>query len=183
MQPLSREQIDKDYLEQLTTQSYSAVDLIHGVEIRDLKLLVDDGGAFAELIRLDDNGNLEVFPDFKVRQSSYSEILPGAIKAFHMHLLQDDVWFTAPTDRLLVGLLDTRESSPTFNKSMRFVLGGGKAQLLRIPRGVAHGAGNLWVASATLIYFVSQQFNREESDEHRLPHDILGPDFWKIIPG
>ena len=181
--PLSIADIGIDYAPFLTTQEYGKRPPIEGVRLTDLRLMNDDGGSFAELVRLDERGCLEAFPDFSVRQSSYSLILPGAIKAFHLHFRQEDVWFVPPTDRLLVGLLDARQESPTRGQTMRIVLGGGNAQLMYIPRGVAHGVANLWSIPGTVIYFVNQQFRLEDPDERRLPHDILGSQFWAITPG
>ena len=122
-----------EFQDKLTTQGYGGGTRIEGVRLLDLRLMSDDGGTFAELVRFDESGNLEAIPDFKVRQSSYSLVLPGAIKAFHLHYNQEDVWFVPPTDRLLVGLVDARRDSPTYNKTMRFVMGGGKAQLALHP--------------------------------------------------
>jgi len=180
---LSPADFGPDYSDLITTQEYGGSAKIHDVRFIDLRLMNDDGGSFAELVRLDENGNLAAAPDFKVRQSSYSLVLPGSIKAFHLHFNQEDVWFVPPTDRLLIGLIDCRKDSPTYNVSMRFVLGGGKAQLLYIPRGVAHGGGNLWSTPSTIVYFVNQQFNLADPDERRLPWDVLGADFWQMTPG
>ena len=73
-----------EFQDKLTTQGYGGGARIEGVRLLDLRLLTDDGGSFAELVRLDESGHLEAIPDFKVRQSSYSLVLPGAIKAFHL---------------------------------------------------------------------------------------------------
>jgi dTDP-4-dehydrorhamnose 3,5-epimerase len=183
MASLSFDCISPALRESLTTQSYAKQTAIDGVRLLDLRLLVDDGGSFAEIVRLDEQGNLELLPEFKVRQNSYSQVLPGAIKAFHLHFNQDDVWFVPPTDRLLVGLLDARESSPTAGTTMRFVLGGGRARLLFIPRGVAHGCANLWREPSNIFYYVNQRFDLNDPDERRLPYDVVGEDFWKITPG
>ena len=164
-------------------QDYSPKPKIEGVRLIDLKMMVDDGGSFMELVRLDEAGNLEMIPEFKVRQASYSQVLPGSIKAFHLHQNQEDVWFIPPTDRLLIGLVDAREDSPTYETSMRFVMGAGRAQLLFIPRGVAHGGGNIWNAPASIFYFVNQKFSLEHPDERRLPWDYLGKEFWRIAEG
>lgn len=180
---LTFEDLGPDYAPILTTQEYTKKTPIEGVRIIDLRLMVDDGGSFAELVRLDEEGNLEAIPAFKVRQSSYSLVLPGAIKAFHLHFNQEDVWFVPPTDRLLIGLVDARKDSPTYGQSMRFVMGGCKAQLLYIPRGVAHGGANLWQEPATILYYVNQRFDLNDPDERRLPYDVVGADFWTITPG
>lgn len=183
MKPLTLDDFGPDFGPHLTTQQYGGGTKIDGVKLIDLRLLTDDGGAFAELVRFDEAGNLEAIPEFKVRQSSYSLVLPGAIKAFHLHFNQEDVWFVPPTDRLLIGLVDARQASPTYKASMRFVMGGGKAQLLYIPRGVGHGGANIGNVPATILYYVSQQFNLADPDERRLPWDLLGKDFWEMTPG
>ena len=181
--PLTPENLGTEFQSAVFTQSYAKKPAIEGVRIIDLRMMVDDGGSFAELVRFDEQGNLEAIPEFKPRQSSYSLVLPGAVKAFHLHYNQEDVWFIPPTDRLVIGLIDARKDSPTYNNSMRFVLGAGKAQLLYIPRGVGHGGANLGTEPATILYFVNQQFNLENPDEHRLPWDMLGKDFWQISQG
>jgi dTDP-4-dehydrorhamnose 3,5-epimerase len=180
---LSPDDLGPEYQSVLTTQEYAARTRIQGVQIVDLRLLVDDGGSFAELVRFDENGNLLAIPEFKVRQSSYSQVLPGAIKAFHLHFNQEDVWFVPPTDRLLIGLVDARKDSPTQGASMRFVMGAGKAQLLYIPRGVGHGGANIGTEPATILYYVNQHFDLNDPDERRLPWDLLGREFWEITQG
>jgi len=180
---LSPDSIGSDYQSLVTTQDYSKAPRIDGVKIIDLRLMIDDGGSFAELVRFDENGNLEAIPEFKVRQSSYSLVLPGAVKAFHLHYNQEDVWFVPPTDRLVIGLVDARKDSPSYKTAMRFVMGGGKAQLLYIPRGVGHGCANVGTQPSTILYYVNQQFNLENPDERRLPWDAAGTDFWDVTKG
>lgn len=183
LKALTKDAIGNDYTNELSVQDYAKKVPIEGVQIINLTLFVDDGGSLAEIVRLDDSGNLQILPQFKVKQSTFSQLVPGAIKAFHLHYNQEDVWFVLPCDRVLVGLFDARKDSPTYNKQMRFVLGAGKAQALYIPRGVAHGLANLWQQPANMIYFVNQCFDPNEPDELRLPWDTLGEDFWEIRKG
>ena len=183
LKPLDKDAIGTEYKQDISVQEYTRKPAIEGVQIIDLKLFVDDGGCLAEIVRLDDQGNLELLPEFKVKQSTFSQMLPGTIKAFHLHYNQEDCWFIMPHDRVLVGLFDARKDSPTYNNTMRFVLGAGRAQLLYIPRGVAHGLANLWQKPSSMIYFVNQLFDPAEPDERRLPWDTLGADFWEIKKG
>jgi len=110
-------------------------------------------------------------------------LVSKGIKAWHLHYNQEDVWFVPPDEHVLMGLFDLRENSRTKNQSMRIVLGNHKSQLIVIPRGVAHGYANLGERSATIIYFMNQQFDIASPDEHRLPWDFLGKDFWEIKKG
>jgi len=183
LKSLTKEAIGKDFVGELSVQDYSKKPTIEGVKIIPLNLFVDDGGAMAEIVRLDENGNAQILPAFKVRQSNLSLLMPGTIKAFHLHYNQEDLWVVMPYDRVLVGLVDCRKNSPSYQNSMRFILGAGRAQALYIPRGVAHGLANVWLQPANMIYLVNQQFDSENPDEHRLPWNMLGDDFWEIKKG
>lgn len=166
-------------------QSYGRAPEIDGVRLVDLRRHHDDGGAMTELGRLSAEGGLEALPGFTVRQVNYSEIEPGAIKAFHLHRRQTDVWYVPPGDRVLVALVDVRAGSPTEGVVRRLVLGAGTSRLLRIPPGVAHGARNLGPLTARIIYFVDVQFSPEPGacDEGRLPWDHAGAAVWEVERG
>lgn len=183
MKPLTPDAIGTEFSKDLSVQDYTKKPTIDGVQLINLPLFVDDGGALAEIVRFDDEGRLQAIPEFKVKQSTFSMMLPGTIKAFHLHYNQEDVWFILPTSRVLIGLFDARKDSPTYRNSMRFVMGAGRAQILYLPRGVAHGLANPWTETSQMIYFVNQCFDAEAPDEHRLPWDALGADFWEIRKG
>lgn len=165
-------------------QDYAASPRIDGVEIVDLKRFCDDGGAITELGRLSAGMHAQL-PGFEVKQVNFSEIEPGAIKAYHMHLRQTDVWYVPPRDKLLLVLHDCRKGSKSHGVTMRFVLGDGKDRLLRIPPGVAHGCTNLGRVRASILYFVDVQFSADskETDEGRLPWDFLGAAIWEMQRG
>jgi dTDP-4-dehydrorhamnose 3,5-epimerase len=175
--------IGPDYREHAHTQSYAPRSRIDGVTITDLPIFSDEGGDFCEITRFNPEGTLSLAPDYRPAQISYSLMEPGQIKAFHLHQHQDDLWFVPPAHRLLVGLLDVRHASPTYRTEIRLVLGAGKGRLLYIPRGVAHGVANLSSSNASIIYFTNTAFDADHPDEHRLPHDLLGSDFWTVRPG
>ena len=174
--------ISKNYADLITVQEYSQKQSIDEVKLIDLKLHADDGGEFLELSRVD-QGKIKALPGFAVKQVSWSRLLPGTVKAFHVHRRQADLWYVSPFDRVLVGLADLREESPTYNTKVRLVLGGSQAKLLYIPRGVAHGAGNPWSQPATVIYFTDEEFDPANPDEGRLPYDLFGQEFWQIHKG
>jgi dTDP-4-dehydrorhamnose 3,5-epimerase len=165
-------------------QSYGPAPAIEGVTLVPLTRHADDGGNLTELARLAD-GRAAGLEGFTVRQVNYSEVAPGTIKAFHLHVRQTDVWYVPPADRMLVVLLDVRQGSPTEGVRMRLVLGDGSSRLLRIPPGVAHGVRNLGPATGRIIYLTDVQFSAEPStcDEGRLPWDFAGPDVWEVTRG
>lgn len=175
---LTKDDIDKKVRGKLCTQDYSKKPLIEGVLVKEIRNMVGEDGDFSELMRLTATGEAEDFPGFQVRQINRSKMLPGAIKAWHVHFKQDEIQTVRPEDHLVVGLWDTREKSPTKGLTMKLVLGGGKAQAVYIPKGVAHGYMNVSPTPATIMYFVSEQFNREDPDERRFPWDCV-KDFWE----
>lgn len=162
-------------------QDYKPKKKIEGLEIVELKRFNDDGGAMTELGRLD-GGLHKQLPGFTVKQINYSVMEPLAIKAFHLHKRQTDVWFVPPTDKMLLVVADVRAGSPTEGMVMRIVLGDGNSRLVRIPPGVAHGVRNLRPASTgQILYFVDVQFSTDEHcDEGRIPWDHFGADVWDV---
>jgi len=165
-------------------QSYGPAPSIDGVEIVELKRFSDDGGSMTELARLTD-GHPQAIAGFTLRQINSSEVEPGAIKAFHLHQRQTDVWYVPPTDRMLLVLIDTRQGSKTEGARMRLTLGAGASRLVRIPPGVAHGVRNLAATAGWIIYFTDVHFSPEPSmcDEGRLPWDYAGAEIWEVTRG
>jgi dTDP-4-dehydrorhamnose 3,5-epimerase len=161
-------------------QDYAPSPRITGVEVVELRRHTDDGGSFTELGRFA-GGVSAAFPGFLLAQANYSELEPGAIKAFHLHRRQTDIWFVPPGDKLLLVLVDVRLDSPTEGTRMRLVLGDGHSRAVRIPPGVAHGVRNLGSRRGRIIYFTDTQFSPapEACDEGRLPWDFAGADVWE----
>lgn len=176
-------QIGSKYQQKVTTQSYSGRPKIEGVELKQLEFHHDDGGNFCEVFRITEGQIEGLGQGFTIRQVSLSILTPGTIKAFHLHYQQEDLWFVPPNDRLLVNLVDLRQESPSYEVAHRLVLGGGKAQLLRIPAGVAHGVANVYERNMSMFYATSKQFNAQQPDEHRLPWDTFGAEIWQLSKG
>ena len=177
-------ELGEDAKRAFSPQHYAPVPEIEGVEVVDLKRFHDDGGSLTELGRL--SGGLHAaFPGFEVKQINYSEMDPGAVKAFHIHRRQTDVWFVPPGDKMLLVLLDVRADSKTRNVQRRLVLGDGGSRLVKIPPGVAHGVKNLAPVRGRIIYFVDAQFSPDpnQGDEGRLPWDFAGAGIWDVTRG
>ena len=168
----------------LTTQDYTSLEKIEGVLLVEIKRFVGEDGAFSEVVRIKKGKVIwpPEFSFFEVKQVNYSSILPKTVKAWHLHLKQDEIWFVHPEGQIIAGLWDLREKSKTADLKMRLVLGGGKAHLLYIPRGVAHGLSNPYQKSCQMTYLVNNYFTGE--DEKRLPYDFgVEKDFWQIKKG
>jgi|SRR5579872_3784935 len=178
--PLTKSDIAKEYQHFMFAQDYSKKPSIDGVQLAEIKVFTGEDGDFSELARFTPEGKLEAFPEFTVRQVSRSKVMPGSVKAWHFHLKQNEVQTVLPEDKLIIGLWDLREKSPTKGMTMRLAFGGGKAHWVYIPKGVAHGYMNPFEKSATVLYMTSEQFNMQEPDEMRMPWDSMGEKFWEL---
>ncbi|MDP6370692.1 MAG: dTDP-4-dehydrorhamnose 3,5-epimerase family protein [Planctomycetota bacterium] len=164
-----------------SVQDYGSSPAIEGVELIALRRFNDDGGSMTELARLA-AGQHEGVAGFEARQMNYSVLDPQAIKAFHLHRRQTDVWFVPPSDKIMLVLADVRSGSASEGVVQRLILGDGNSRLVRIPPGVAHGCRNLRPSTpGSIIYFVDVQFSvGEECDEGRLPWDHFGTELWEV---
>lgn len=169
----------------ITKQDYNPCSVIDNVKLITIKRFTAPDGAFNEIVRLNENGEIIIpseLTGFKVKQLNHGVCVPGTIKAWHLHYNQDEVWFIHPDSKVIVGLLDVRASSKTKLQSMKLCLGDGVAQLLFIPRGVAHGLSNPYTEKVFMTYLISNYFNGE--DEFRLPAEYsVKEDFWKLGKG
>ncbi|MCG8515566.1 MAG: dTDP-4-dehydrorhamnose 3,5-epimerase family protein [Halanaerobiales bacterium] len=135
---------------------------IKGVKLKEMIKHSDDRGYFMEILRSDEH-LLDKFG-----QTSLSVSYPGVIKAYHYHKNQDDLWFFSAGNAQVV-LYDRREDSATRGERNIFYLGEDNPVLLTIPRGVIHGYRVLGNQSATILYFTSEPYNKNNPDEYRLP--------------
>ena len=183
MKDLTIEAIADSVRSSVSVQPYGKKTPIEGVKVFEVKRMSGEDGTFEELLRVDDKGFLELVPEMQVRQINRSKLLPGSIKAWHLHFKQEDLWYVPPEDHMILGLWDVRSDSPTKEQKMKIVLGNGISRLVLVPRGVAHGVVNVARRPGTIFYFVNNQFNLNEPDERRLPWDKLGASFWEIEKG
>jgi dTDP-4-dehydrorhamnose 3,5-epimerase len=143
--------------------------LIAGVRIAPLAVWPDDRGYFVELARLGHGLGADFPPDSI--QVSAALSYPGAIKAFHYHLQQTDLWAVAQ-GMFQVALADLRHASPTFGRKNTLYIGTLRPWQVLIPPGVAHGYKVIGLEPAMLIYLTDRFYNPD--DEGRIPHDEPG---------
>lgn len=106
---------------------------IEGVWTQDLAEIGTDGGPVLHMLRSDS----PLFGRFG--EIYFSEVHPGAIKAWKYHRLQTQN-FAVPHGLIEVVLFDDREGSPTKGGLRSFLLGRpGNYRLLQIPPGIWYG--------------------------------------------
>ena len=188
--PLTPDDLIEDARRCLNRQSYTPRPPIAGVALSEIAVSRSADGLFSEIARIDGkDGGLQGHDGFKPVQWNWSLLQPGAVKAWHLHLDQDDLFIVPPDATLLVGLADLRHDhqrdAGTRPSPQRFVLGAGRCQRLLIPRGVAHGVANLGTEPQTILYAVNRFFTADpdRTDEWRLPWDHFGAEFWSMGRG
>jgi dTDP-4-dehydrorhamnose 3,5-epimerase len=137
---------------------------IEGVTVTFCPRRSDDRGWLVELAKRG-----EMKPEC-FGQNVLTLAYPGVIKAFHWHEHQEDYW-TFIKGNAQVVLYDRRPGSKTFDQTEVFYMGEDTFRILKIPRGVAHGYRVLGNEPALLLYTVTQEYNSEAPDEHRIPYD------------
>jgi dTDP-4-dehydrorhamnose 3,5-epimerase len=186
--PLTRDDLIEGVGARLARQSYQARPSIAGVVLTEAVVSRNADGLFAEIARVGDDG-VQGLDGFRPVQWNWSLLQPGAVKAWHVHLSQEDLFIVPPDVTLLVGLADLRRGAQrdaaTRPGPQRLVLGAGRCQRLLIPRGVAHGVANLGAEPQAILYAVNQFFTGEadRTDEWRLPWDHFGAEFWAMERG
>ena len=141
-------------------------DLIAGVQIEPASLYPDDRGYFMEVARL--GQKLVAGFSFEQTQVSCALTYPGAIKAFHFHREQTDVW--APTVGMLqVALVDLRPSSSTYGLRNTIYAGVLRPWQILIPPGVGHGYKVIGETPSMLVYLTNRIYN--PADEGRIAHN------------
>ena len=146
--------------------------LIHGVNVKQLKVIPDERGYLMEMLRCDD-------PFFqKFGQVYVSVAYPGVVKGWHFHRVQTD-HFVIVKGMMKVVLYDAREGSPTKGVVNEFFMGEKNPILVSIPPGVVHGMKGIGTEPAMLVNTPTEPYRYSEPDEHRIdPHQNDIPYEW-----
>ncbi|KKS93189.1 MAG: dTDP-4-keto-6-deoxyglucose-3, 5-epimerase and dTDP-6-deoxy-L-mannose-dehydrogenase [Candidatus Collierbacteria bacterium GW2011_GWB1_44_6] len=166
---------------ELFRQTYDKAEVIGGVIVCKINTFADDfGGWFKEALRLDEDGNVVALKDFGVDfrpiQINVSYLASKTKRFWHIHPHQNEIWTTTGT--ILLGLIDFRKDSPTYEKRMKIILSPDK--MVYIPSGIAHGFINQGREFVTLNYFADHHFSADETtQECRIDPKIVSYDFVK----
>jgi dTDP-4-dehydrorhamnose 3,5-epimerase len=135
--------------------------MIDGVKVKKLKVIPDDRGRLMEILRCDDG----VFQKFG--QVYMTTALPGVVKAWHYHALQDDN-FTCVHGKMRLALYDSRKGSPTYGEVNDFTVSLDDPMLITIPKMVYHGFKCVGDVEAVVINTPTLPYNRAKPDEYRV---------------
>lgn len=147
--------------------------MITGVEVKDLKVNYDERGHLMEVLRSDD----KIFKKFG--QAYITTALPGVVKAWHYHKLQDD-HFCCVFGKMRLAIYDSREGSKTFGEINEWELSLDNPKLIKIPKLLYHGFKCVSKEEAIVINIPTVPYNPKEPDEYRLDaFDNTIPYDWK----
>jgi len=143
--------------------------MIHGVQVKPLRVLPDDRGFLMEMLRGDD----PLFERFG--QVYITGCRRGVAKAWHYHREQTD-YFVCVAGTALVVLYDGRDDSPTRGSVQEFTLYSPPTQnpaplLLRIPPLVVHGFTTVHSEEARIVNIPTLPYRYANPDEYRYPWD------------
>jgi dTDP-4-dehydrorhamnose 3,5-epimerase len=145
--------------------------MIDGVAIKSIVTHPDERGFFREIIRCTDDFFSEGFG-----QLSYSHMVDGVVKAWHIHKTQIDWWYLL-RGVAKVALFDLRPKSNTYRQLNEFDMDEDTHNIiLKVPAGVAHGL-KILKGPADLVYVTSTVYNKDE--EGRIAYDdaMIGYDW------
>ena len=135
--------------------------LIDGVIAKRLKVIPDERGRLAEILRADD-------PEFKkFGQVYFTTAYPGVVKAWHYHKIQTDYFFCIKGMTKLV-MYDSRKDSSTFGLINEFIVGEHNPLLVIIPPSVYHGFKAIGETESLMINIPTEPYNHQTPDEYRL---------------
>ena len=139
---------------------------LNGIKSYDLKILPDERGFFAEILRQDWK---EFLGDEWIAQTSLSKSFPGTIRAWHRHARAQVDYFLALQGAMKIVCYDDRCDSPTFGHLVEINVNEHKLQLVRIPGHYWHGNVVIGNTPLLMIYFVSKLYDYQNPDEERRP--------------
>jgi dTDP-4-dehydrorhamnose 3,5-epimerase len=135
---------------------------IEGVTLIDLRQIGDERGAVLHMLRND-------APEFtRFGECYFSEVLPGAIKAWKRHHAQTQN-LAVPVGRIRVVIYDDREGSVTQGQLQISELGRPDAYMrLQIPPGLWYGFSGLSETPALLANCVDLPHDPGESEQRSI---------------
>jgi dTDP-4-dehydrorhamnose 3,5-epimerase len=145
---------------------------IDGVVVNPLREIADERGAVLHFLRAD-AADFEQFGE-----CYFSEVKPGAVKAWKRHRMQTQN-FAVPSGRIRLVIFDDRDGSPSRGKVSEMELGRPDSYMrVRIPPYLWYGFAAIGSSAALLANCADRP--HDPSDSETLPSDDPSiPYIWK----
>lgn len=147
--------------------------MIEGVQIEELKPIVDTRGFLMEIFRESLFGH--------IKQVYITSARPGVVKdkdSFHQHHLQND-HLCCLTGEVLLVLVDTRAGCITEDEVMKIKMGEDNPKIVVVPRKVLHAFKNIGDKEAIVLNCITKEYTGK--DEFRIKNKYYDWDKEKVI--
>jgi dTDP-4-dehydrorhamnose 3,5-epimerase len=135
--------------------------MLKGIQIKPIKRIFDERGAFQELMRKEWK---DLLKEDEIAQANLSVSYPGIIRAWHRHLRGQVDYFIVLKGALKICAYD--EEKGELNE---IISTGDDLKIVRIPGKYWHGFKVVSNLEAWLLYFVNKLYDYERPDEERRP--------------
>lgn len=153
------------------------MELIDGVQVKELKVIPDERGHLQEILRNDD----DMFKEFG--QVYVTTTYQGVVKGWHYHDKQSDN-VVCIRGMIKLVLFDDRKDSKTKGELNEFFIGDQAPKLIHIPKGIHHGWKGMSEETAYIVNVPDKTYNYKKPDEHRIdPHKNDIPYAWAAQDG
>ena len=149
--------------------------MIAGVKVTPLKQILDERGKIMHFMRKDD-------PDFQgFGEVYFSQVMPGAIKAWHVHKLMT-LNYAVVVGTIKLVLYDDRPASATKGELMELFVGDQNYCLVTVPPLVWNGFKGCGTAMALVANCATHahhpdEIERDDPFTTRIPYD------WRLRHG
>ncbi|MBM3143353.1 MAG: dTDP-4-dehydrorhamnose 3,5-epimerase [Chloroflexi bacterium] len=133
---------------------------LEGVRTREINLIPDERGFFAEALRQDWND----FIDEGIAQVNLSHSYPSMVRAWHKHLRGQVDYFLVIKGAMKICAYDEKTK-----RLAEVIASGEKPTLVRIPGHYLHGTKTISSKPSLTVYFVTRLYDYKNPDEERVP--------------
>ncbi len=146
---------------------------IDGVVITPLRQIIDDRGAVLHMLR-NDAADFQGFGE-----CYFSEVVPGAVKAWKRHTLQTQN-LAVPVGRVRLVIYDNRVGSKSYGRLLVLDLGRPDAYVrVQVPPGLWYGFSCISALPALLVNCADMPHRLAESEQISMEAPII-PYCWDI---
>jgi len=134
---------------------------LEGVRVYELRVLPDERGFLAEVMRADWR---ELLGEDAIVQANLSYSYPGVVRAWHRHLRGQTDYFLVLRGALKICAYDEESG-----RMIEIVASEHKPAVIRIPGRYWHGTKTVSSEPSLTLYFVSKLYDYGSPDEERRP--------------
>lgn len=133
-----------------------------GVQIKEVRKIVDDRGFFSELFRFDWE---KLFQDHLPVQFNYVVNHPNIVRAWHRHAKGQYDYMTCLEGSIKICIYDDSDQNNT--KLNEITISHEKLAIVKVPGHYWHGYKVIGNSPAKIMYGVNNLYNYDDPDEER----------------